>query len=218
MAPAVVKVRVPLIDEVMMIEPPRPIMAGTAYRSVRKCAAQIDGEGLVPVFRRQFMDRSPDAVDAGIGHDDVDGPELVAGSPAGVLNVGGVRDVGRQGDGAAAEPLDLRRYRLDLFGRPAEHCHVGTGGGEPKRRCPADARAGAGDERDLSREFHAVFLSDAVRFQGASIQIAADQGESSRPAGVTAASPVVAKGGDASISIDPARGEGFMARARVPVA
>jgi hypothetical protein len=79
-APGVVKVRLPLIEETTMIEPPPRLQMRHGEMQRQIGAAQVDGDRPVELFRLQVVDRRPDAVDAGIGDDDVEPPEF-SGKP-----------------------------------------------------------------------------------------------------------------------------------------
>jgi hypothetical protein len=132
---------------------PRRLNSRTASRAQRaeELAGQIDGNDLVPLRERHFVERRV-LLQAGVVDQDVDRAELPTHAIEHLPHVVFVGNVAAVGVAiAAAAAPDLLDHRLGIGG-PADVVdhHVGAGVPEAYRDPLADPGTGAGDERSLS--------------------------------------------------------------------
>lgn len=114
-------------------------------------AFEIDVQRLVPLIGLEFLDRRSDAVDAGVGDDDVEPAELFRRPVHRRLHVARLRAITCKKSGAAARPLDLAND-LDcvlLLLRDIQDRHGRAFLSKADGRRLPNSAGGAGDERDF---------------------------------------------------------------------
>jgi len=102
----------------------------------------------VPLLHAVVLRRLAD-VDAGVGDQDVEAPELLDGIGDHALHLGAVIDVGHQCQRLAAQRLDRSGV---LLGIPAHDGDLGAGLGEPLRDAQPDAPVAPGNKGNFSCE------------------------------------------------------------------
>src|SRR5690606_6685367 len=115
---------------------------------------QVHLERAIPFVRPQLVDRSPDAVNAGVGEYDVEAVETIDQfADTGFQRVR-IRNIRAQWQSFAAGGLDLLGRLPDFGLGVAQRADPGSFPREPNRRRLADARTGARDQRDLPFQLH----------------------------------------------------------------
>ena len=138
MAPELLKMRVPLTEAVMTTAP-APARLRCAVVQGEVGSAQVDVDGPVPLVGLKLVDRRPDAVDAGVGDDDVEAAETLDQFAHRALERLGIGDIGPQRQGVAAGLADLHGSPVHLLAGAAQDADAGAGCRQPHRRRPADA-------------------------------------------------------------------------------
>src|SRR5215217_6580888 len=114
-------------------------------------AAEVDGDGPVPLLLRDVAHRLDLVFHAGVVEGDVQPPERFDGLVQGRLHVLASRHVAGDGESALAEFFDPARRVPNALFRDVGDDHAGALACERQRRGAADATACTGYERDLSR-------------------------------------------------------------------
>jgi hypothetical protein len=125
-------------------------------------AAQIDVDRTIPLLGLQLVDRRPDAVDAGVRHDDIEtaialGEFINRPSQRGVLG-----DIGCKRQRLAPGLPDLFRGVADFVGRVAECTYACTLACQQNGGGLADAGPGAGHQRYSSLKLHLAILPGTI--------------------------------------------------------
>ena len=129
----------------------------------QKSAAQIGIDGFVPFVVAEVFNRRPNAINSGVGENNIELAESFDGFFNRALHVAGFGNIGLNGDGFAANFLDLRDGLRDFVARIGERDDFGALLREKQRRGFADARTCAGNERDFVGELHNSARGNGIR-------------------------------------------------------
>lgn len=127
-------------------------------------AAQVDGDRFVEFFRLEVVDRRPDAVDAGIGDDNVEPPEFLRKLIDRLAHPVFIGNVGNEHQRLPASLLDFPGGPVDLASRMAEQADFCPFRREFEGGSLADTRARPRYQSHLRFEFHEPILSPDRRF------------------------------------------------------
>src|SRR5438128_2548490 len=121
---------------------------------------EVDRDGLRPLGKREFFNRSPHAIDASIGKHNVDPPPAVKHLLYCPLHLIFLSDIRHESYRLFAVTLDLDRCPLDFMSGTAKCRDSGTLLCQQNSCSLPDPRSGSSDKRYLACQFHYTsFLS-----------------------------------------------------------
>lgn len=118
-------------------------------------AAEVGGEGLVPVHDVNLVDGGFAGKDTGVVDEDMNGAAFEEGFLNGGGDLDGDGDVGGAGPDGGAEVAAGGGGLFEAVAPAAEEGKAGAAGGEPEGERTTESGAGAGDEGGAVGEVHA---------------------------------------------------------------